>query len=441
MSWSLWRSSRTDFDVAVSLRLDNEPRGWRYASECLCGSAVPFFDELERMAVSENTQLPRPVWAISVILGLGLIGLGSILCLAPLFFPGLFVASIAVVTVGFGLVMVTLGIGLSVAGVQGWREVPARRFYMRGGAWLLALLSLGIGALGVALPGHLHAQFIFAPIHFAMITLPGLILFAILALVAGREHAMSVRRMILTLAGGAASVLLAIPVEVIGLLVSGLVGVGLVLLLPGGAAEIDRLLALLNRWAVRPPTQESELMAVLASPVVLITLGLTLGVVTPLIEEFGKTLVMGVMGIWVKPNRLTAFLWGAACGLGFAWFEGISNGALALGESLGWAGSVGVRFFATAMHALTSGVIGLGWAAFWQQRRWRLLWAYAVAVVFHALWNLNVIFSLVGMGVQARAPAIGAAVVGVGLAVQIGLILIALGGLFGVPAVLRRRER
>jgi hypothetical protein len=126
--------------------------------------------------------------------------------------------------------------------------------------------------------------------------------------------------------------------------------------------------------------------------------------------------------------------------LGFAWFEGISNGALALGESVGWAGSVGVRFFATAMHALTSAVIGLGWAAYWRGRRWALLGAYALAVLFHGAWNLNVILSLAGAGL-GDAPPLGTVLAVVGMGVQGGLILVALGALFGIPAVLRRREQ
>ncbi|MBN1248748.1 MAG: hypothetical protein JXC32_13900, partial [Anaerolineae bacterium] len=334
------------------------------------------------MNAYETAHLPRPVWAFSVLLGLGLVAFGGLFVVAPLAFPGFF-GSIAVVTAGFGLIMLTLGIGMVVAGIAGWRAQPARRFYTQWGWLVFAALSLVIGGLGIALPGEAQSQLFFAPIHFALITLPGLLLFSLLALVVGRDHAITLRRMILAVAGGASSILLAIPVEVIGLLLSAAVAAGLILLTPSGAAELNDLLALLMQWAERPPSDQEEIMAVLVSPLALITLSLTLAVVTPLIEELGKTLVMGVMGIWVKPSSLTAFLWGAACGLGFAWFEGISNGALALGQSLGWAGSVGVRFFATAMHALTSGIIGLGWAAYWQGRRWWLPLSYAIATVFH----------------------------------------------------------
>ena len=142
-------------------------------------------------------------------------------------------------------------------------------------------------------------------------------------------------------------------------------------------------------------------MALLASPMVIITLVFTLAVVTPLVEEFGKALIVGVMGIWVRPSALTTFVWGTACGLGFAWLEGISNGAIGLGGAAVWLGGVGLRFFSTAMHCMTSGLIGLGWGWSWGGRRWALPLAYGVAVFFHALWNLAVIVGLGGLGLTA----------------------------------------
>ena len=390
--------------------------------------------------MSNVKHLPKGVWAVAAVIGLSLAALGPLLILVPLLFPG-DLDPLVVMIASVGWILLVLGISLVWAAVGGWQGREAQPFYSKWAWGLFAGLSLVFGVVGLLLPDAAHTSVAFAPIHFALITFPALLLLSLLALVVGREQAMALRRAVVTVAGGASSVLLAVPVEIVGLLISGGIGAAFTLLLPSGQMEMERLVALLMRWAERPPTDESAVLSLVASPFILITLALTLGVVTPVIEELGKTLVMGLMGIWVRPSRLTAFLWGAACGLGFAWFEGVSNGALGLGESVGWASSVGVRLFATAMHMLASGILGLGWYEFWAQRWWLLLVSYVVAVVIHGLWNLNVIFSLAGIGLSETSPSLGRVVTVSGGVIQGGLILFALVALYAIPWAVRRRER
>lgn len=388
--------------------------------------------------MEEIPRLPPWLWAVAGLVSIGLVGLGSLFVLLPILFPGSFAAA-AVVTVGYGLIALTLGCALLVAAARGWRRLPDRRYYSRWG-WLAFLLgSVAVGVAGVLLPATFQNRPIFAPFHSALILLPGLLLFSLVVLVAGPQWAVSLRQIVLSVVGGAGSIILAIPLEIVGVVLSGVVGVVAVSALSGDTAEAERLVVLLQQWAQRPPTDETEILGVLASPIVLLTLALTLGVVTPLAEEFGKTLVIGVMGFWIKPAMLTGFIWGMACGLGFAWFEGVSNGALGLGGAVVWLGSVGVRFLATAMHALTSGVLGLGWARFWQGRRGSLPVAYAVAVIFHGLWNLNIILSLGGVGLAASSPVAGGLIVVVGGVIQVVLILLSLSALFAIPWLLQRR--
>lgn len=387
--------------------------------------------------MEQKTEIPRWLWALAGFGGLGLLVLGLASVSVTFALPEAFGAA-GVIVAGFGLIAATLGISLGVAGLRGWRNAPSMRFYSR---WTWAVLLLGsiVTAIsGSLMPVQLQGHALFAPFHFLMITLPGLLLLSVVTLLIGRESALSIRRTVLALASGASGVVLAIPVEVIGLMLSGMLSVAVAMVFPGGSAEVDRLLTLVQGWTVRPPTSEAEILGVVTSPVVLLALTLTLSVVTPLVEELSKTLLLGLFGMWVKPIAPVAFLWGAACGLGFAWLEGVSNGAVGLGGVGGWLGSVGVRLFATAMHVLTSGLLGLGWGWFWRGRRWALPITYGVAVIFHGLWNLNVIVSVGGLGLAASSPATGGMLVTLGVVVQLALVLLATTALIVIPLALRK---
>lgn len=398
--------------------------------------ASPPLDPLLQQA----SHLPRWLWAVAGLMGACLIVLAPVILSLPLLFP-LFFAEAAVVIGGYGLISMTLGVVLIIAGFQGWRKTPARRFYGRW-VWLISLVaSLVVAGIALLVPAELQTSLVFAPFHFALILFPALFLISIVTLLSGTAAAVVLRHLTLTVAGGAATIFLALPLELMGLFVSVVISAIVMAVVPGGAAEIERLMALLQRWSEQMPTDETEILALLASPVVLFVLALLLAVITPLVEEFGKTLVLGAIGAWTKPSVQTGFVLGVACGLGFAWLEGISNGALGLGGSLGWLGSVGARFFATAMHALTSGLLGIGWAYLWRRKWWALLLMYVLAVIFHGLWNLNVVLSIGGMGTVVSSPAIGGAIAFLGVGIQLLLVVISLTGLLVIPLVLRHRGR
>ncbi len=381
--------------------------------------------------------VPRWLWIVGLLVGVGLSGLGLTL-VGLSFVSTASLQALAVVIAGYGLIAMTLGIGLCVAGLRGWRGRPSRQFPVKR-AWLVfLLLSIVFGAIGALLPQNLQDRPLFAPFHYAMILLPGLFLFSLVALSAGPRGAISYRRLVMLLTGGASTVLLAVPVEIAGLVASGAIGALVTLLLPGGSAQIDRLTALAQQWSIHPPTDPAELVGIVTSPMVIITLVLSLSVIAPLIEEFGKTLVMGVIGIWVRPSVLTSFVWGVACGLGFAWLEGVSNGAIGIGGTAGWLGSVGVRFFATGMHCMASGLLGVGWGAFWRGRRWALPLAYVGAVAFHGFWNLNVILSLGGLAWSTTNATLGGLAMTLGVFFESTLILVSLSALIGIPLTLRR---
>lgn len=399
---------------------------------------------METPSLEDKVQLPSWLWIVSGLVGFAIAGLGLLLLGFSVVFPTAF-ASLIVVVVGDGLIALGLGVGLMIAGYRRWRNLPPTRFAGVRGWWVFLVIGLLALVAGVLLPSSVHQSLIFAPIHLALIVAPAFFLLSLILLISGSQLSMPYPHLTLALTGGASGIVLAAPVEIIGLVLSGVLASAAAMLIPGGEREIERLMMLVERWAINPPTDPEEALSLIASPLILATLALTLSLITPLIEEFSKALIVGVVGFWLKPSPLNGFIWGAAAGLGFALVEGVSNGAMALGETAGWLGGAGTRFFTTAMHALTSGLVGLGWAHFWRRphpRRWLLLLFYALAALIHALWNLNVIVTLgsVSVGVSTGTPVIAGTVAVVGVVVQIVLALISLLGLLGVPYFLKRRS-
>ena len=375
-------------------------------------------------------------------LALGLIGagLGGILFLSAWLLTSS-LNEFAVVVAGYGLLIMLLG-ALVMATTSGrFSRSLARRCDMRW-AWVLCLgVALLAFLVGLLTPPSWQTHPLFAVIHTALVVLPGLFLFSLCVLVTPSASRPSWRQVVMAVTGGAGGILLAMPVEIVGLVASALGSAALTLLVPGGKAHLYRLLDQLQQWVEAPPSAPDALLSLLTSPVVFLTLALTLGVVTPLVEEFAKGLTVGVLGRRRPLTLGAAFLLGAASGLGFAWFEGVSNGALGLGGVAGWVGSIGTRFLATGMHCLTSGLIGLGWAWFGQGRRWRLLLTYGLAVFFHGAWNFNVLFGLGGASLILEThPVLGTLLLGIGAVIQITLIAMALAGLVGIPWVLRMQR-
>jgi RsiW-degrading membrane proteinase PrsW (M82 family) len=303
----------------------------------------------------------------------------------------------------------------------------------------LFLLVIVVG-IAVLTPEAWHERPIFAPLHLGLAALPAFFLLALTTLTAGRYNALTFRELIAAMSSGAATIAMALPLEVIGFVVSVIAVVFVALLLPGGAAEIDRMGAIVEQWMQMPPTDMEQMLEAIASPIVLAMLFLVFVVIAPVVEEIGKTLVMGVMGFWRRPGLTQAFIWGATCGLGFAIVESITNGASGLGEVWGWLGGMGARSLATAMHMLTSGIVGLGWGLFWRKRRWLLPFAYGIAILFHAMWNLNAVMSIGGTVIGISTSPIGFVIAALGMGLIIVLALFAPLALIGIPVLLRAYE-
>ena len=110
-------------------------------------------------------------------------------------------------------------------------------------------------------------------------------------------------------------------------------------------------------------------------------------VLVPLLEEALKTMVVWP---WIMRKRSSAeaFLGGVIGGTGYAVFEAIF---LTQAESAWFPTTIG-RAGATIMHAFTTGVASWGLAEGINNKKWgRLILGYAIAVLFHGLWNAGAV--------------------------------------------------
>ena len=129
-----------------------------------------------------------------------------------------------------------------------------------------------------------------------------------------------------------------------------------------------------------------------------------------------------------------------AAGSGFALAENLFNGDV--GGVEGWVLGAVTRTGTTAMHCLTSGLVGWGWGQLWSARRpLRLLGALAAAMIIHGVWNA----AAVGLSFSSIAvTAAGGNVVQAGIA---GLLLLLCAAMLliqtltfiaGLPLIARR---
>ncbi len=293
----------------------------------------------------------------------------------------------------------TLALGLSwgplliLWGWSGYRDATSHPFAPRRGQLtlmslaLISLIALGALVTTQALPPAL----LLPPIHVLTMTLLSLIVLGLVG--QSMSSLVSTRREIgvSTIGGGAIGLLGSLLSEALaGALLVTLVAT-IATLIPGG---LEHLFQLANR--LQDPTWLSNtdnLGRLLLRPAVAIPVSTLTVVIVPLIEELFKVSGVAIIAFWKKPHPARAFLWGVASGAGFALVENLFNGAISGPE--GWAPMVITRLGATAIHALTGGVVGWSWSELWRKRNpLPLLGAYSVAVIIHGLWNAAAMGSL-----------------------------------------------
>jgi hypothetical protein len=166
---------------------------------------------------------------------------------------------------------------------------------------------------------------------------------------------------------------------------------------------------------------DSRLTTVLGSPWTILLL-IELVVVAPITEEIGKALGARLAR---PPDRIHAFMAGAAAGVGFAIVENGLYATGALWAAYPWESILIGRMLGAAVHPLASGLVFVAW---WHYRNGASPRSYvrnfAVGAGVHALWN----GALVALTVSATAFEIGAT------AADSAVVSLAYAGAFGAIA-------
>ena len=295
---------------------------------------------------------------------------------ADLLPTNLTVAALAAIGLSFGF-------GLISIGRNSLRGTPSSTFHPPS-PWRfvsLFVLCLIAGQLMLfLLPTARFTSWAFPPLHILAAASPAL---AVLAFVGRRTRAASRRTVSLELSYGALLAPMgALVAELIVILVVVIAVAVVVVLTPGG---IETLVDLSNSlqdpsW-IEDPVNLAQLVL---SPAALTIIVVVFVILAPLIEEFLKGLGVLLLGYRLS-GQAEALLWGVACGAGFAIGESFFNGSIALE---GWGAVMVMRWGASLMHCIASGVMGLGWhGALVERRPWRLLAAFGASTGIHALWN------------------------------------------------------
>ena len=295
---------------------------------------------------------------------------------ADLLPTNLTVAALAAIGLSFGF-------GLISIGRNSLRGIPSATFHPPS-PWRfvsLFVLCLIAGQLMLfLLPTARLTSWAFPPLHILAAASPAL---AVLAFVGRRTRAASRRTVGLELSYGALLAPMgALVAELIVILVV-VIGVAVVVVLTPGGIEtlVDLSNSLQDPLWIEDPVNLAQLVL---SPAALTIIVVVFVILAPLIEEFLKGLGVLLLGYRLR-GQAEALLWGVACGAGFAIGESFFNGSIALE---GWGAVMVMRWGASLMHCIASGVMGLGWhAALVERRPWRLLAAFGASTGIHALWN------------------------------------------------------
>ncbi len=372
------------------------------------------------------TQRSRAIGILALLCGAMLFA-GGITCallylLVPFAYPGpdllttnLTIASLAAIGLFFGF-------SLTHHARNFLRGQTSRTFHPPS-PWRLAALfvvCLSVGQLILSvLPSPRVTSLVFPLFHVVAATIPAL---AILAFTGRRVRAASWRTVSLQVSHGAVLAPAgALAVELVAVLALILVAALVVVLTPGGVEKLMELSSNLQdpTWLEDP----ENLAKLVLSPAALAVIVAVFVFVAPLIEEFLKGLGVLLLGYRLR-TRSQALVWGVACGAGFALAESLLNGSLALE---GWGIVMIIRWGASLMHCVATGIMALGWHHMLATRRpWRLLAAYAASTGIHACWNaLAVAVALPSLLLVTRADDMSArAFAGVAVAGAVGFLFL-----------------
>ncbi len=377
---------------------------------------------------------------LAAVGSLGLaVGLGVLAVVSPEALGGdsLIPATLAVAA---GVIGAGLGAALAWQGGRALYGAPGGVMRLPRWGWWAGALSLALAAGQAAL--QLDARWAMPILHVAASVAPAGLLLA-LALGSARRGGGAVPTR--TLLGGLSwgifgGVGIALALEMLvglGVIVAAIAWIAVAH--PELAAQFENLVGQSDLAA--GGFDPEMLAAMLRSPVVWLgLLGLGSGVV-PLIEEIAKSLAVPLVALTGRRlTRLDGFLIGVAAGAGFAIFEGVGNGGMALAVPENWTTLMLLRGGATAMHCLASGLTGLAWqSALTERRLARGVGLVVLAMTLHGIWNAAALgasaVSLLSATLDSGARLLGGVAVIVLLA---GVGVLAVGAVLAVALVPRR---
>lgn len=216
-------------------------------------------------------------------------------------------------------------------------------------------------------------------------------------------------------------------IEILLLLVIVVFWLVLIQTRPDLEGDIQYLLNLLNESSAQFEASTGWAGEFVARPEVSGTIFLYFSLLIPIVEELLKPLaVYFLLGRKLKPWE--GFVIGATAGAGYALFENLTIGAAA--DT--WTFVMISRLGTTAVHILTTGLVGWGLASAWTEKKYgRLAGSFVAAVSLHGVWNgLNIINALAGF--PTFQDQISPFLVNFGSYAPAGMVLLALGSMLGL---------
>ncbi len=176
-------------------------------------------------------------------------------------------------------------------------------------------------------------------------------------------------------------------------------------------------------------TSQEQILALVApyltNPLTLVVGLFFLAVVTPLVEETAKSLP-----VWTAWRKLESpaqgFALGALSGAGFGLVEGLLVSA---SPGATWGPTLAVRAASSAMHIITSGLVGWGIGTAAQQKRaLPALGRYLLGISIHGIWNACVVIMVYASAITLLSganPNMVAALAAFSVLCFLGLLILA----------------
>jgi len=216
-------------------------------------------------------------------------------------------------------------------------------------------------------------------------------------------------------------------IEVLLLVIIGVIWLVLIGARPDLEQDILYFLNLMNETSAESEISTKWAAEFVARPEVSGTLFFYFSLLVPFVEELLKPIAVYFM-LGKKLRPWEGFVIGATAGAGYALFENLTIGA---GADT-WTFVMISRMGTSAIHILTTGLVGWGLASAWTEMKYgRLAGSFIAAVVLHGVWNgLNIFTAMADF--PSYQEQISPFFVNFARYAPVGLILLALGSIAGL---------